>query len=157
MGKPLPFLHPVTLLATWFGSGLAPKAPGTWGALAALPFGLALAWLGGGVLLAVAAVLCFLVGIWASARYAAALGRDDPGAVVIDEVAGQWLALVPAALDPMLVAAAFLAFRAFDIFKPWPASWCDRTLKGGLGIMLDDMVAGLYAAVAVFALSQLPG
>ena len=150
----LPFLHPASLIATWFGSGLLPIAPGTWGSAAALPFAAAIVWASGPaagpwVLLA-ASLLAFLVGLWASARYAEACGKDDPGPVVIDEVAGQWLTLVPTGLDPLLYLVGFFAFRVFDVLKPWPANWMDRALKGGLGIMLDDMVAGLYAALVCF-------
>ncbi|MCA8929951.1 MAG: phosphatidylglycerophosphatase A [Alphaproteobacteria bacterium] len=143
------------LLATWFGSGLLPKAPGTWGSLAALPPGLLLLWAGGVELLAIGTLAVSLAGIWAGGRYAAALGRDDPGAVVIDEVAGLWLALLPcAALAPLEIALAFLLFRAADILKPWPASWADRTLPGGLGIMADDWIAGVYAALALVLLQS---
>ncbi len=153
--SPLPFWHPASLLATWFGSGLLPKAPGTWGSLAALPFAFAIASLAGpwGLLAAVLAVT--VAGLWAADVYAARSGADDPGEVVIDEVAGQWLALVPAALDPRLYAVAFLAFRFFDIVKVWPAGWLDRNLKGGWGIMLDDLAAGIYAGALVFGVSLL--
>lgn len=152
---PLPFWHPASLLATWFGSGLLPKAPGTWGSLAALPFAFAIASLAGawGLLAAVLAVTA--VGLWAADVYAARSGESDPGKVVIDEVAGQWLALVPAALDLRLYAVAFLAFRFFDIVKVWPASWLDRNLKGGRGIMLDDLAAGVYAGALTYGVSYL--
>ncbi len=138
------------LLATWFGAGLLPKAPGTWGSLAALPPGLLLLWIGGPALLVAAIVVVSVAGVWAGERYAEALGHDDPGAVVIDEVAGQWLALLPcAALGLVEIALAFLLFRAADILKPWPANWADRNIPGGLGIMADDWIAGLYAAMAL--------
>ena len=84
----LSFFHPASLIATWFGSGLAPFAPGTWGTLAALPFGIGISYLGGPWMLLAASLLAYIVGIWASARYAEAMGLKDPGAVVIDEVAG---------------------------------------------------------------------
>ena len=131
------------VLATWFGAGLLPKAPGTWGSLAAIPFALALTWVGGPWLLLAAASAVFFAGVWAGGRYAKERGLEDPGAVVIDEVAGQWIALIPALLDPVLVVLAFLAFRLFDILKPWPVGWLDRELKGGLGIMSDDVLAGV--------------
>jgi len=142
--------HPAALLATWFGSGLLPKAPGTWGSLAALPCAALIAWIGGHWMLLAASLAVFLVGLWASQRYAVACGKADPGAVVIDEVAGQWLALVPVALEWTLYPLAFAAFRFFDIVKVWPANWMDRNLKGGVGIMADDMVAGLYAAALCY-------
>ncbi len=152
---PLPFWHPASLLATWFGAGLLPKAPGTWGSLAALPFAMAIATLAGpwGLLTAVFAVTA--LGVWAAAIYAARVGTGDPGEVVIDEVAGQWLALVPVALDPRLYVVAFLAFRVFDIIKVWPANWLDRNVRGGWGIMLDDLAAGVYAGALAFGASLL--
>ncbi|PIW31259.1 MAG: phosphatidylglycerophosphatase A, partial [Rhodospirillales bacterium CG15_BIG_FIL_POST_REV_8_21_14_020_66_15] len=76
----------------------------------------------------------------------------DPSFVVIDEVAGQWLALLPAGPDPVLFAAGFLAFRLFDIWKPWPASWADRRVGGAWGVMLDDLIAGGYAAALVYGI-----
>ena len=148
----LPLFHPVTLIATWFGSGLIKGIPGTWGSLASLPFAALIALLGGFWALLAAAVIAFLVGVWASGRYAEASGQGDPGPVVIDEVAGQWLALALLPLEPLPYLAAFVAFRVFDILKPWPASWLDRNTKGGLGIMADDMVAGAYAGIICYLL-----
>jgi phosphatidylglycerophosphatase A len=140
------------LLATWFGTGLLPIAPGTWGSLVAL----LLAWamrsyfgIGG---LAAATVIAFAIGWWAAATVARTSASDDPGAVVIDEVAAQWLVLLPAPLDPLAYAAAFLLFRIFDIWKPWPVRWADRHVKGGLGIMLDDLLAAAYAIVLMLVL-----
>lgn len=139
-------------LATWFGCGLAPKAPGTVGSLAALPPAALLVWLGGPWLLAGATLLMALVGWWASAEVARASGDSDPSRVVIDEVAGQWLTLIPLPLDPVAWLIGLLAFRLFDIAKPWPVGWADRRLKGGLGIMVDDLLAGCYAALLSVAL-----
>ena len=155
--RPLPPWHPAHLLATWFGCGLLPKAPGTWGSLAALPFAAALVWWGGPWLLLGASIALFAAGLWASERYAQGAATKDPGAVVVDEVVGQWLALVPAAGVFWLYLPGFLAFRLFDIVKPWPVSWADRELGGGLGIMLDDVLAGLYAAALVAALRYVFG
>jgi phosphatidylglycerophosphatase A len=140
-------------LATCFGIGDWPKAPGTWASLVALPF----AWLihstFGMVGLLAAATIVFLIGWWASSIYVAWSGREDPSAVVIDEVAGQWLTLVLA--DPRrwwLWLVGFVAFRLFDIVKPWPVSWADRNVKGGLGVMLDDVLAGLYGVTVLAAI-----
>jgi len=143
----LPLGHPAALIATWFGAGLLPFMPGTWGSLAALPFAWAIRFYGGAAALAISALLAFLVGWWAAARVAAASGKTDPGFVVIDEVAAQWLVLVVAPLDPRAYAAAFLLFRLFDIAKPRPIDRVERRVGGGLGIMLDDVVAALYALV----------
>ncbi len=139
---------PASWLATWFGAGLLPGAPGTWGSLAALPFAwVILAELGPFALLTAAAIV-FVLGLWASARYIAGREDKDPAEVVIDEVAGQWLALTIAAPGEVWhFAAGFVLFRLFDITKPWPARRAERGLPGGLGIMTDDLVAGGYAAV----------
>ena len=148
-GQRPPFWRPESLIATWFGAGLLPKAPGTWGSLAALPFAAAIVWLGGPWALLAAAAAVFLVGIWASAKYAGE--RADPGEVVVDEVAAQWLVIFPVALDLKLYVLAFVAFRVVDILKPWPANWADRRIKGGLGIMLDDVLAAPYAMALCYA------
>lgn len=141
------------LLATWFGSGYFPKAPGTVGSLAALPFGLWISDLFGIAGLIAGVVIVSLIGISVSNTYMDQAGQHDPGPVVIDEVAGQWLALIPIAtvLTWQGVLLAFLLFRVFDIFKPWPISWADRDVSGGLGVMLDDILAGIAAAACLFA------
>ncbi len=139
------FSHPASLIATWFGAGLLPGAPGTWGALAALPFAWAIAALGGPWSLLCAAILAFIIGVWAAGRYTRAAGLKDCQKIVIDEVTGQWLALAFVPLDVSAYFAAFILFRICDIAKPWPAGWADRNLSGGLGIMLDDAAAGAYA------------
>ena len=150
------------LIATFFGAGLLPGAPGTWGSLAALPVGWLLHWAGGFPLLLLATVLAFLGGYWATARETAGGGNPDPSEIVIDEVVGQWIALFPlsAGLWRAGVAGhvfpypgwvgAFVMFRLFDIWKPWPVSWADRK-HGPMGVMLDDVLAGLMAAVVVAA------
>ena len=143
--------HPAFLISTWFGAGLLPRAPGTWGSLAALPLAWALASLGGPMALAAATVVVSLVGWWAAAVYVRRTGRQDPGEVVVDEVAGQWLALVMVPPEPLLYLAGFALFRLFDIRKPWPVGWADREIGGGLGVMVDDLFAGLYAALIMIA------
>lgn len=141
-------LHPATLLSTWFWVGLIPRAPGTWGSLAALPFAWAIQAFWGPLALLAGAAAVFAVGCWSSAHYIRDFGESDPGEVVIDEVSGQWLAcvLIPPAML-WLYLAAFVLFRLFDIFKPWPISVLDRHGRGGLGIMQDDALAGLFAFV----------
>lgn len=142
------------LIATWFGAGYLPKAPGTWGSLAALPFAWAIAAYGGPVALLTAAAAALAVGLWATNALERAHGSKDPGHVVIDEVAGQWVALVPVAPDPILYGVGLVLFRAADILKPWPANWLDRNLKGGAGVMLDDIAAGAYAGVALYLIAE---
>ena len=121
--------------------------PGTWASLAALPCACAICSFGGRAALALAALIAFAVGWWAAARVAHASGAHDPGFIVIDEVAAQWLTLLAAPLDWRWYVAAFLLFRLFDIVKPWPIRSVERRVAGGLGIMLDDIAAALYALV----------
>jgi phosphatidylglycerophosphatase A len=149
--------HPAVLLATWFGAGLLPVTPGSWGALAALPVGWVIETFWGAPGLAIAAAIVFIAGWWAAAIVAKASGIEDPGAIVIDEVAAQWLVLLAAPRDPPAWALAFLLFRIFDIWKPWPVRWADRHIHGGLGIMLDDLLAAGYAALVLSALSAIGG
>lgn len=144
---------PAFFLATWAGSGLAPRAPGTVGSLAALPVAALLVWWGGPIALLVGAVALYGLGLWACNRLIAAGGEKDPGHIVIDEVVGVWLAVIPAGLDWRLLALGFVLFRAFDILKPWPISWADQKLPGAHGIMLDDVLAGLFAMLVTFGLA----
>jgi phosphatidylglycerophosphatase A len=144
--------HPATLIATWFGIGLSPIAPGTCGSLVALPIAWAIRMVWGAPGLAVACGVVFAVGWWASAAIVKASEVQDPGAVVVDEVVGQWLVLLAAPLDPAAWVLGFLLFRLFDIWKPWPVRWADRHIKGGLGIMLDDIAAAGYAGAVLSAL-----
>ena len=102
---------------------------------------------GGHLSLAGAAAIAFALGCWASGTVAEASELKDPRFIVIDEIAAQWLVLVVTPLDGRWYAAAFLLFRVFDIAKPWPARLVERRVAGGLGIMLDDIVAALYAVM----------
>jgi phosphatidylglycerophosphatase A len=148
---------PAHLLATWFGAGRLPRAPGTWASLAALPFAAALDWLGGPWLVLLATLALFGLGVWASNRYMAACGLHDPAAVVVDEVVGQWLTLALLPLTPIAYLLGFLLFRIADMVKPWPADWIDRTVAGGVGVMLDDVVAAVYAGgLTLVVVSWLP-
>jgi phosphatidylglycerophosphatase A len=145
------------LLGAWFGAGFLPITPGSWASFIALPIAWAISWLWGTPGLAAAAGLAFAVGWWAAAAVAKASNREDPSVVVIDEIAGQWLVLLPAPLDPLAYASAFVLFRAFDIWKPWPVRWADRRVRGGLGIMLDDLLAAVYAILGLLALLAING
>lgn len=157
-GQRLSIVHPARVISTWFWIGYFPIAPGTLGSIAALPAAWAILTYGGeyrqGILFG-AALLALIVGVWVGGVYARRLEKDDPKEVVIDEVMGQWVALVFALPNHIWhIAVGFLAFRLFDIFKPWPANWADRRIKGGWGIMLDDLVAGIYAAVVVYVVAH---
>jgi phosphatidylglycerophosphatase A len=140
---------PAGWLACGFGSGLAPMAQGTFGSLAAI-----LPWL----LLRqyslplnlVVIVIGFAVGVWACEIAGRALRVDDHRSLVWDEFIGQWIALLPALLAPWwTVVLGFALFRLFDVWKPWPIRYLDRHLKGGLGVMADDVVAGVFAAAVL--------
>ena len=143
--------HPGGWIACGFGAGLSPWAPGTAGSAAALLPWLALRQLDAPYYVLVVA-FAFAVGAWASNVAIARLRIADPGAVVCDEFVGQWIALLPLVLAPRgwpWVAVAFGLFRLFDVWKPWPVSWADRRIHGGVGVMLDDVIAGAYAALVL--------
>lgn len=142
---------PAGWIACGLGSGLAPVAQGTFGSLAAILPWLVLRQLGLPLYLLVLA-LTFALGVWACNVAGSALAVDDHRSLVWDEFVGQWLALLPLLLLPApwwMVAVSFGLFRLFDVWKPWPIGWLDRYLKGGLGVMVDDVVAGVYAAVVL--------
>lgn len=147
----LGFFNPVTLLATWFGCGLFRWAPGTVGSLGGLVVGWVLMSEFGLYGLVIATLVVSLVGVPISTAYAAAMETKDPGAIVIDEVAGIWLVLCVTPFEPIWFAAAFVLFRLFDIVKPWPVSWADKKLEDGLGVMVDDILAGLYGIIIIIA------
>lgn len=153
----------IRLLAAWFGAGYLRPAPGTWGTLAALPFALGLHMLGGFPALAAGTVVVFGLGWWLAAQITAGATDPDPSWIVIDEVAGMWLALWPVSLGAQMAGVpmtalwpgwvtAVLAFRLFDIWKPGPVGWADR-LHSPLGLMLDDLIAGAMAAGVVILLA----
>ena len=135
-------------IATGAGSGYLPKAPGTWGTLVGLLLWWPLAGLSLTAYLATVAVL-FIVGVASAGAAEKILDRGDPGVVVIDEIVGVLLALAAVPLHPVAALAGFALFRLFDIAKPFPVGWVDRHLHGGLGIMLDDVAAGLYALLVL--------
>ena len=140
-------------IATGGGSGYLPKAPGTWGTLV----GLVLWWPLAGLSLAayLAAVgLLFAVGVASAGAAEKILDRGDPGVVVIDEIVGVLIALTAAPLHPAAALVGFALFRVFDILKPWPICWFDRHVEGGLGIMLDDIVAGIFACLTLQLLAH---
>lgn len=141
--------HPAHFLALGGGAGLLPWAPGTWGTLLGLPLYFFLAWLPQPLYWAVA-VLAVLAGVWICDITGRALGVHDHGAIVWDEIAAFLLILPFAPATGWGYALAFGLFRVFDIWKPFPADWLDAHVKGGLGVMLDDVAAAGYA-IAVLA------
>lgn len=150
------FAHPAHLVAFGFGSGLAPRAPGTVGTLLGLP----LFW----AVVAVAPdrpnqlillIAAFLFGVWACARTGRALGVPDHGGIVWDEIVAFALVLLFTPPAWAWIAVAFALFRLFDILKPWPIRLADRRLKNGFGVMFDDLLAALYAIAALKGLQWL--
>lgn len=142
--------NPVHLLAFGFGSGLAPKAPGTFGTLAAVPLAYFLQYL---PLWSYAAwvVFAFAIGVYVCHHSAEKLGVHDHPGIVWDEFVGYWITMFAAPAGWLWLLVGFILFRLFDIAKPWPVSWADRRVDGGLGIMLDDVLAGLYALIVLQA------
>ncbi|QTR52343.1 phosphatidylglycerophosphatase A [Thiothrix unzii] len=143
---------PVHFLAFGFGSGLSPKAPGTMGTLAAIPLYLLLMNLPlTSYLLAV--LLISVAGIWICGESSRRLGVHDHGGIVWDEFAGFLLTMTAAPQGWAWIVLGFALFRLFDIWKPWPVRVADRQLHGGLGIMLDDILAGIYAWLVLQAVA----
>ena len=140
--------HPAHFLALGFGAGLSPVAPGTFGTLVAIPLAAGLrAYTSDAVFLG-AIVALALAGVWAAGVTGRALGVPDHGAIVVDEVVAFLLVLWFVGAEPIRVAFAFLLFRLFDILKPPPIRQLDASLKGGAGVMLDDLVAAAYTLLA---------
>lgn len=140
--------NPLHWLATGFGSGLSPFAPGTVGTLAAIPFYLLMMYLPLSVYIAVT-IVAAVAGIWICQSATKAIGQDDHGSIVWDEFVGFWITMVAAPKGLLWLLAGFLIFRVFDIIKPWPIRWLDRYVKGGLGIMVDDVLAGVFGLLVM--------
>lgn len=136
------------LIATWFFSGYAPFASGTVGTFASLPLVVLLWWRGSDLWHLIAIAVLLGLGVWAAGPAESEYGRKDPGQVVIDETIGLLVATVAVPASWINLVAAFLLFRVMDIVKPWPARRLER-LPGAWGIIVDDMVAGLYANLAL--------
>mgnify|MGYP001814890876 CR=1 FL=1 len=144
----------VHLLAFGFGAGCSPKAPGTMGTLLAVGIYLPLAGLSLNVYLLVLLGVV-VAGIWLCGQAAKDLGVHDHPGIVWDEIAGYLLTMTAAPAGWLWMIIGFALFRLFDIWKPWPIGWLDRRVGGGLGIMLDDIVAGLFAAAGLQILARL--
>ncbi|WP_176249873.1 MULTISPECIES: phosphatidylglycerophosphatase A [unclassified Sulfitobacter] len=153
------------LIGTVLGVGYIRPAPGTWGSLVALPWAWLLHVIGGFPLLVIGILVAFAAGWWATAKMTAGSDDHDPSEIVIDEVAGQWIALLPLSYAAWSMGlnilvmwpgwiAAFALFRLFDIWKPLLVGWADRR-GDALGVMLDDVIAGVFALICVIALAGL--
>ena len=155
------FAHPANFLALGFGAGLAPVAPGTFGSLVALPMFLLMPKVNFFFYLGIVVVL-FAIGVWCCNQSAELLGVHDHPAIVWDEIVGMLIALFMVPPTILYVLYAFLLFRFFDILKPWPIGWVDRRVDRGIGIMMDDVLAGVMAllvlqATHLYLLPLIPG
>jgi len=148
------FGSPAGFFAFGFGAGLSPWAPGTMGTLVAVPIALVLAPLPLLSQLFVVAVF-FLTGVYFCGQVSRRLGVDDHGGIVWDEITGFLLCAIAAPVTFTGYVAVFVLFRAFDILKPWPISLADKKLKGGFGIMFDDILAAVYTAAVMLLLLRL--
>lgn len=146
--------NPVHLVATGLGAGMIPVAPGTLGTLLAVPLYLLIAPLAPLMYLGTVALL-FVAGVWLCGRTARDFHAHDPAFVVWDEIVGFLVALTAAPPGWLWVAAGFILFRLFDIWKPFPIRWVERHVPEGLGIMLDDLLAGVYAFGGIQVLAYL--
>ncbi|MCL1078843.1 phosphatidylglycerophosphatase A [Parashewanella spongiae] len=146
--KKLSLKNPIHFLALGFGSGLAAKAPGTFGTLAALPVFLLLSFLPVSSYILVT-IIVSVVGIYICDKAARDMGVHDHGAIVWDEVAGLLTTLIAVPMQWQWILVGFALFRFFDIIKPWPIKWLDAKVSGGFGIMIDDIVAGIFSLVCL--------
>jgi len=135
---------PVVLVAVGFGSGLAPRAPGTAGTVIAIPLFMLMQPLPLVTYLLITICL-FIAGIWICTYTAEKLGVHDHPSIVIDEIVGYLITMIAAPGGWLAIVIGFVLFRLLDAVKPWPISWFDRNINGGLGIMLDDVIAGVFA------------
>ena len=142
------WFNPIHLLAFGFGSGAVPIAPGTWGTLAAVLIYWPLSQLSSDHYLLMLLVTS-LMGIYICGQTAKDLGVHDHGSIVWDEFVGFWITMFAAPVGWVWVVVGFVLFRFFDIIKPWPISWIDKKITGGFGIMLDDVIAGVMAALVL--------
>jgi phosphatidylglycerophosphatase A len=140
--------NPIHCLAFGFGSGLAPKAPGTFGTLLAVPLYILLSQLSLLPYILVV-VIAFAVGIYLCGRTATDLGVHDHPGIVWDEFVGFWITMIAAPAGWLWVVSGFILFRLFDIWKPWPIRFFDKNVESGLGIMIDDVLAGIYALMVL--------
>jgi phosphatidylglycerophosphatase A len=142
--------HPVHFFAFGFGAGLSPKAPGTVGTLVAVPIVMLMMHFGW-IAHLVFTVVAFLAGIYICGESARRLGEHDHGGIVWDEITGYSVTMLAAPANWYWLVGGFVLFRFFDIVKPWPIREADHSLSGGLGIMLDDIIAGFFAGAILFA------
>ncbi|MCG6200458.1 phosphatidylglycerophosphatase A [Psychromonas antarctica] len=148
--------NPIHFVAVGFGSGLASKAPGTFGTLAAVPFYYLMSFLSLDIYIVIL-VASSLLGFWLCHITSRDMGVHDHKSIVWDEFVGYWITMVMVPFSIKWAIVGFVLFRFFDIIKPYPISWLDKKVGGGLGIMIDDIVAGLFSAIVLQFLIHLYG
>ncbi|MCF2948224.1 phosphatidylglycerophosphatase A [Paraglaciecola aquimarina] len=141
--------NPIHFLALGFGSGLAPKAPGTFGTLAAFPLVVLLSVYSSLVTYLVITLIVCITGIWICEKAAKDMLVHDDSSIVWDEIAGMLITMIAVPLSWQTLVAGFILFRFFDILKPWPISYLDKQVHGGFGIMIDDVLAGVFALICL--------
>jgi len=142
------------IIATWFYSGYLKPASGTWGTFAALPFCILTVFYFGSIGLILGSIILFCIGLWAAHIYEIETGEHDSSRIVIDEAAGMMIASIPLAysIDWITIILCFLAFRLFDAIKIGPVGWLDKNINGALGVMIDDIAAGLMATLLILGI-----
>tara|TARA_Y100000739_G_scaffold187980_1_gene167090 strand:- start:33 stop:542 length:510 start_codon:yes stop_codon:yes gene_type:complete len=153
LAKDLRLSNLAVFFATGFGVGLLPFAPGTWGSILAVMMAWSIIDIFGQLALLITTILFFIIGILASELCIKKFSSLDPKQVVIDEITAQWLVLLIIPLELASYVLGFVFFRFFDILKPWPISWVDKNIKGGFGIMADDVLAAIYAIIIFYGVS----
>ncbi len=139
-------------LSTWFGSGLITPASGTWGTLFSMPFVVAAYIFGGATALLIGCVIIFAIGLWAAQQFEKDSKSHDSSMIVIDETAGMFLAAATVNGSILSFVLAFILFRFFDALKPWPICWIDKKVNGAFGVMIDDILAGIFAAAVLWGI-----
>lgn len=139
-------------LSTWFGSGLITPASGTWGTLFSMPFVVVAYLFGGAQALIIGCIIIFTIGLWAAHQFEKDSKSHDSSMIVIDETAGMFLAAVTVNGSALSFVLAFILFRFFDAVKPWPISWLDKKVNGAFGVMIDDILAGVFAAAVLWGI-----
>ncbi len=139
------------IIATWFYSGYLRPASGTWGTFASLPLCLIIVHMFGGLGIISASIVLFVIGLWAANIYEVKTGEHDSSRIVIDEVVGMLIASVPLLFinNCFMIGLCFLLFRLFDAWKVGLVGWCDKSINGALGVMIDDVVAGLLTTIVI--------
>ncbi len=145
--KRVSLANPIHFLALGFGSGLAPKAPGTFGTIAAVPLVCLLAYSTTLIGYLLVTLIASVIGIWLCGRTAKDMMVHDDSSIVWDEIAGLLITMIAVPLSWQTLLLGFVLFRIFDILKPWPISYLDARVHGGFGIMIDDILAGLFALI----------